>query len=226
VSENCCLVLFTKPSVAGRVKTRLIGTLTPDEAARLHAAFLDDIIERMVGGRFDFQIAWGVEPGEDLPSTSISGFRQSAGTLGERILHGLRRAGLDHSLVAAVGSDHLSVSTERISEAFELLRGRADIVIGPATDGGYYLLAARAESLVEELFAEIPWSSPKVLSITLQRCAELGLKVHLLPPESDVDTSTDLDRLCSELQEGHFESPQTYALLAEWGKIDTRSRIL
>ena len=219
--KNGCLVLFTKPSVAGRVKTRLVGALSQEQAAELHAAFLADITERMTGGPFEFQIAWGLEGIEELPESSIRGFRQSEGALGQRLLHGLRRAGEEHSLVAALGSDHPSVSAARVSEAFAALRGHADIVLGPATDGGYYAIAAKTEVLAEELFFEIPWSSPEVLDVTLRRCAELQLGVHLLPSESDVDTPADLDRLCEELRNGRLTCPHTYALLDQWGKLST-----
>jgi len=225
VNENCCLVLFTKLSVAGRVKTRLIGTLSAAAAADLHAAFLADITERMTCRSFHFQIAWGVEDGEEIPDSPIPGFPQVEGSLGQRLLQGLRHVAAGHSLVAAVGSDHPSVSAERVSEAFAALRDQADIVIGPATDGGYYAIAAKTDVLAARLFSDIPWSSSEVLDVTLDRCAELKLRVHLLPKESDVDTSADLERLCEDLRGGSLTCPHTYDLLEGWGRLGADRQI-
>ena len=122
-------------------------------------------------------------------------------------------------MVAAVGSDHPSVSAERVSEAFAALQDQADVVIGPATDGGYYVIAAKTDVLEARLFSNILWSSSEVLRVTLDRCAELNLRVHLLPKESDVDTPADLERLCEDLRSGSLTCPHTYGLLEQWGRL-------
>jgi len=71
--------------------------------------------------------------------------------------------------------------------------GGADLVLGPATDGGYYLIGMREP--VPELFQGIPWSTPQVLKATLDRARELGLRVELLSPLMDVDTIEDWDEV-------------------------------
>src|SRR5258708_16548309 len=80
------LLLFTKPAREGRVKTRLIGDLTPCQAAELHAAFLDDLLARLTGGSFALDLAWAVDPGEALPGDVWPGpgsVRQVGAGLGE-----------------------------------------------------------------------------------------------------------------------------------------------
>lgn len=217
------VVLLTKPAVPGRVKTRLIGELTPEEAARLHAAFVDDLLSRLDGGSFDLRIAWALETRELPPRSDIPGIRQSGRDLGERLFDALSWASRETSLVAAIGSDHPELSRADLERAFaELEARRADVVIGPALDGGYYLLALRATSLDPKIFRDIPWSTSVVLERTLERCRGLGLRVHLLEAAADVDTPGDLERLGSQLGSGLVKSPQTAALLRSWGRLPTK----
>jgi rSAM/selenodomain-associated transferase 1 len=217
-----CLVLFTKPALPGRVKTRLIGALTPGEAASLHAAFQADLVARLSGSpRFELRLAWALEPGEGVPPGPPAGVRQEGRDLGERLHAALVAAATEHPLVAAVGSDHPLLPVERVEEAFARLAAGAPVVLGPAEDGGYYLIGARREALDPRLFAGVPWSGPRVLAVTLERCAELGLEPALLPSAADVDTPEDLARLAAELAAGPpGPCPRTAALLAAWGRLE------
>lgn len=219
MAENRCVVLFTKPARAGRVKTRLIGALTPDQAAELHAAFLADLLERLQDGPFDLQIAWAVDADEPLPERPSAGFRQEGVDLGERLYRGLRRVGRDYPLVAAVGSDHPDLPIDRLTEAFVGLTTGADVVLGPAQDGGYYLIAVTQEALGRQLFSGIPWSTERVLEATLEQCRQLGLSVDLLAREADVDTAADLERLAASLALRPDACPRTQHLLATWGRM-------
>ena len=117
-------------------------------------------------------------------------------------------------------------SAERVEEAFAALAAGADVALGPAHDGGYYLIALRREALSPRLFAGVPWSTETVLAHTLARCAELGLVTALLPPESDVDTPADLARLAAALLDSHTPGcPRTRTLLLEWGMLAGRARM-
>jgi rSAM/selenodomain-associated transferase 1 len=214
-----CLLLFSKPSHPGRVKTRLIGELSAGEAAALHAAFQDDLLDRLRGGDFDLQVAWALGPDEPLPAVAAPGVRQEGADLGERLWGALRRAAQSYPVVAAVGSDHPDLPTERIHDAFARLETGSPVVLGPAEDGGYYLVGARAETLDRALFARIPWSTDRVLATTLERCRELGLEPSLLAPARDVDTPADLRRLAAELAADGSGCPRTRALLAAWGRL-------
>ncbi|HEX5760208.1 MAG TPA: TIGR04282 family arsenosugar biosynthesis glycosyltransferase [Thermoanaerobaculia bacterium] len=207
------LLLFTKPARPGRVKTRLIGDLSPEEAADLHAAFLADLVERLRGGDFDLRLAWALEPGEELPAGPVPGVRQEGDDLGTRLHRALAAAAREAPLVAALGSDHPTLPLALAHRAFERLEAGAEVVLGPAEDGGYYLIALRAEALHPRLFAAVPWSTGGVLAATLERCRELGLAVELLPRAADVDTPEDLRRLAAAMAAGDLGCPRTRELL-------------
>lgn len=190
-----CLVLFTKPAVPGRVKTRLIGDLTADEAAALHAAFQADLLERLVRGRFVLRIAWALEPCEEIPDAPAPGFRQRGNDLGERLLHGLGEVAGEFPYVAAVGSDHPELPLTQVEAAFETLDRGTDVVLGPTPDGGYYLLGVRSARLDPGLFSDLPWSTGRLFDETLARCHRLGLTTAVLEEVADVDRPEDLAAL-------------------------------
>lgn len=211
------LLLFTKPAREGRVKTRLIGDLTAAEAAALHSAFLDDLVDRLRDGDFELQLAWALDADDELPA---GGIRQQGDDLGERLYRALSEASRDGSSVMAVGSDHPTLRLAMIHEAFERLERGAEVVLGPAEDGGYYLIALRPDAVDPGLFRDIPWSTGRVLSETLERCRELA--VELLPPASDVDTPEDLRRLAARLASDTGDDlgcPRTRELLRAWQRI-------
>ena len=213
------LLLFTKPARAGRVKTRLIGDLSAGEAAELHAAFLDDLVERLEGGAFTLRLAWALEPDEEVPAGPTPGVRQSGEGLGDRLYNAFAEAAREAPFVAALGSDHPTLPPALAERAFAALEAGADAVLGPAADGGYYLIALRAAAVRRRLFEGIAWSTDGVLASTLERCRELGLAVELLPEAADVDTPEDLRRLAAELAAGDLGCPRTRGLLAAWDRL-------
>lgn len=218
VSDRC-LVLFTKPAIPGRVKTRLIGDLSAEQAASLHAAFLDDLVERLRRGRYDLRIAWAVEEGAELPDSPVAALRQRGADLGERLFRGLSACADGHAAVAAIGSDHPDLPLERVEMAFERIAGGAPVVLGPAADGGYYLIALRCDRLHRELFERIDWSTPRVLAQTVDRCRARGLEPALLDSWADVDQPADLRRLAASMAAGGASCPRTRDLLASWGRL-------
>jgi uncharacterized protein len=213
------LLLFTKPAREGRVKTRLVGDLTPAEAAALHAAFLEDLLDRLCAGSFDLHLAWALDPGEPVPASPFPGVRQEGKDLGERLFRTLAAAAAEASAVAALGSDHPTLPLEVVHDAFERLEAGADVVLGPAEDGGYYLIALRAAAVVPRLFEGIAWSTDRVFPETVARCRELGLRLELLPRASDVDTPEDLRRLALRMADDDLDCPRTRALLETLGHL-------
>ena len=210
------LLLFTKPAREGRVKTRLIGDLTAAEAAALHAAFLDDLLERLREGDFELRLAWALDAEDELPA---GGIRQQGDDLGERLYRALSEGARDGSSVMALGSDHPTLPLALIHEAFERLERGAGAVLGPAEDGGYYLIALRPDAVDPRLFEGIAWSTDRVLPATLERCGSLGLAVELLPPASDVDTPEDLRRLAARMSSDDLGCPRTRELLRAWQRL-------
>lgn len=221
--STCCLVLFTKAARPGRVKTRLVGTLTAQQTAALHDAFVDDVASSLRQGAFQLTVAWGSDDGGlgDLPS-SLGGLPaepQHPGDLGQRLAHGLASVARRFESVAAVGSDHPEMHPDTVNEAFEHLEHGADVVIVPADDGGYVLIAVRREALRPELFQGIPWSTSEVLARTTDRCHELGLRLHLMPEGHDIDLHEDLLALVDRMRRDPSRCPATRRLLETWGYL-------
>jgi rSAM/selenodomain-associated transferase 1 len=213
-------LLFTKPSVPGRVKTRLIGDLSAAEAAELHAAFVADLLDRMEGGSFELRLAWALEAGEEAPPSDLIAVIQDGADIGERMYRALQDAAVDEMSVAAIGSDVPGLQRSDLEEAFERLEsGLFDVVLGPALDGGYCLIALRSEALHPEIFEGVSWSTSQVLEETLERCSRLGLRTHQLRSTSDVDTPFDLGRLAIDLASGRVKAPQTERLLRRWNRL-------
>ncbi len=213
------VLLLTKPAVAGRVKTRLAGRLSVGDAARLHSAFLDDLVDALEARGHRVVPFWDLEEGEAVPATPPGGHRQASGDLGVRLVAAFRAVAGSARWAAAVGSDHPDLPVERVGEAFAALDAGADLALGPTRDGGYYLLAAAPDRVVPALLDGVEWSTPAVLAQTLERARNrLGWRVTLLDPHEDVDTPEDLDRLAARLAaSGAASCPRTRALLAELG---------
>lgn len=218
------LFLFTKPAEPGRVKTRLVGDLTEDQTAKLHQAFLDDLLARLQPGRFDLTVAWALEDGQEVPESEFAGVEQQGTDLGERLYNALTTADGRHSLVGAVGSDHPEVSLEEVERGFTLLGAGVDVVLGPTDDGGYYFVGCRRESLRPELFRGIDWSTPAVFEQTVERARSLSLSFATLEPGHDVDTPADLERLVARLEAGQVEVDclNTRQALEAWGLLRQR----
>ncbi len=132
--------------------------------------------------------------GEKLPPT----FAVPPGDVGMAMCYAIECA-LDHHArqVALIGSDLPSLPPAHITAAFARLDAGADIVLGPAEDGGYYLVAATAPH--PELFTGIAWSTDAVYAQTAARAAASGLTLATLPPWYDIDTMADLRRCARDL---------------------------
>jgi 8-oxo-dGTP pyrophosphatase MutT (NUDIX family) len=113
--------------------------------------------------------------------------------------------------VAIVSSDVPSLPRGSLATAFTALAEGADVVLGPAADGGYWLIAMREPN--DAPFRDIPWSTPAVLAVTRQRCEEAGLRVVELPRWRDVDTLVDLSFAALEVDSAR--APRTWALIKE-----------
>lgn len=216
-----CVLVFSKPPRSGRVKTRLIGELTADQAAELHGAFLEDTVAGLSQGNFDVWMSWALEEGEDKPSrpSVMADIRQQGSDLGARLHHGLDLAGHRHGQVAAVGSDSPHLPASVVEGAFRALDQGADVVIGPATDGGFYLIALRSAALSPEIFEDIPWSSGRELEAILQRCRRLGLALAETEKIPDIDEPLDLEYLIDLLIDGKVHCPETEKILRRWGRL-------
>lgn len=189
---NRRLCVFVKAPRAGFVKTRLAAGLGGAAALAAYRRLLDVTLDRVrelteVELRFTPDDAAG-ELGPWLrPGWTAA--PQGGGDLGERLLCALAEAhaqGVER--VAIIGSDCPHVTAADIRLAWARL-AEHDVVLGPARDGGYWLIALRA--VRPELFRDIPWSSGQVFQQTIERAQETGLTVSLLRELRDVDTIAD-----------------------------------
>jgi rSAM/selenodomain-associated transferase 1 len=206
---------MAKYPAPGRVKTRLAVELGAERASALYEAFVLDLAGRLAG--MPYAVRWAFWP-PDAPFTtlvpSVDARAQRGGDLGERMGGAIATAFAEGpGALVVIGADAPHVAAERLEEAFAALGGGADLVLGPADDGGYYLLGLSAP--MPELFTGIPWSTPQVLRATLDQASRLGLAARLLPPTFDVDEAADLARLRALLADGRVDLPRTSALLAE-----------
>ena len=205
--ERAVLGIFAKKPEPGRVKTRLAVDLGDDLAARIHEAMLLDWLDLWTSDRF---LAPGgrrvvvFDPPDAGPwfdarvPASFALQAQAPGDLGTRMkafFEGEFEDGAER--VVLVGSDSPSLDPSIVISAFLCLEGR-DLVLGPATDGGYYLVGCRAA--VPPIFEGIDWSTPEVLSRTIDALRDTGLSLAILPPWYDVDDLDDWRTLAGHLR--------------------------
>ena len=191
------LVVMAKEPVPGKVKTRLSPALSPVEAASLYDCFLQDRLKEMSDlSDVDKAIAYMPESAtlafNRYASGKFSVFPQKGQHLGERMHHiFIDKFGEGYSTVIVIGSDSPDLPKSIVSKAFDILRSETtDMVLGPATDGGYYLIGLKKG--FPELFTDITWSTDTVLSATLEKAKALVIKTELLPIWSDIDEYQDL----------------------------------
>jgi hypothetical protein len=208
---------MSKLPQAGKVKTRLAAAIGEAEAADLYEAFLKDTLA-IVRNRRDMDVLLSFTPAAGRPYYEYLApgailLEQPSGNLGRRLSHAFDAAfGLGYKRVIVIGSDSPHLGTARLEQAFTLLSDRAG-VIGPSTDGGYYLLGL--DHPVPELFEDIHWSSVLVYQQTLARAKKVGLPLRLLAFDFDVDTVEDLCKLQALLENAHQDfCPSTRSLLA------------
>jgi rSAM/selenodomain-associated transferase 1 len=225
VAAPPALIVFAKAPEPGRVKTRLAGALGPERAAELYAAFVWDGCEAL--GEYGPVLA--ADPGPDVPffrelaaKLGLAVEPQGGGDLGARMGNALRRhleAGAERALL--IGSDLPTLPTGHLAGAATALSPATPLVLGPATDGGYWLAGAHRAALadwprvMERLFTGIPWSEGDVLHRTLARAGDL--RIALAPAWYDVDDAIGLARLTAHLRRSDTPAlPRTRALLARW----------
>jgi rSAM/selenodomain-associated transferase 1 len=212
---SCGIAVMAKASRPGRTKTRLVPPLSYDEAAAFNTAFLLDVAANIAaadrqtrtgGHTVAGYMAYG-PPGSEaffheiLPA-SIDLIEAWYPNFGDCLFTAIEELlALGHSGAVVLNSDSPTLPTALLAETAEVLARPGDrAVLGPSTDGGYYLLGLKAPH--RRLFEDVTWSTAAVAAQTLARAAEIGLDVHVLPAWYDVDEVAALRMLRSELCDG------------------------
>lgn len=229
---------MTKAPRAGQVKTRLTPPLTADEAAALNICFLRDTTRAIS------QAARGIAQGvavytpvdaaaayDGILPAKFELIPQRGETLSERIIFAMEDLfAMGFASVCLINSDSPTVPEKVFAEAVTILaQPEETLVLGPASDGGYYLVGLKKPH--RALFEDIAWSTDRVLQQTVERAEEINLTVHFLTAWYDVDDRKTLWRLCEELftpQEGvasGYPAPATRDFMEAILEREGRERI-
>jgi len=234
--RGCALAVMTKAPRTGQVKTRLVPPLTADEAAALNTCFLRDTVAAILEAS-DKNVVQGIavytpigaeETYIDILPDNFQLVPQRGDGFGERLAaaaEDLLQSGFQS--VCLIDSDSPTIPSRVYAEAANMLSIRGDrVVLGPADDGGYYLIGLKHDH--RRLFEQIDWSTERVLEQTMQRAEELDLEVKFLPTGYDIDDRVTLHRLCDELLIPNAKdqiAPETRRFLRELIEREGRDRI-
>ena len=210
VRDRCAIAVMAKASEAGRVKTRLAQTVGAETAAGLNTAFLRDIADNIIRA----QDLATISPWMAFAPRGSEGFFKAtlpadvrlletvAPNFGDCLFHTVNALlEFGYQSVCVLNSDSPTLPPAYLVAAAVALAADGDRgVIGPSTDGGYYLLGLKQPH--RRLFDDISWSTEHVCRQTLERAAEIGLPMVVLPPWYDVDDAVSLALLRAELATG------------------------
>ena len=197
------ILIFLKAPRAGEVKTRLAASIGPQAALGIYRALAEGQLQRLPA-RWPTEIHF--TPSSALPEMqqwlgATRSYRpQASGDLGERLSLAVEQAfAAGAKRVLCIGADCPALDATHLQQAAQTLASGADVVFGPAGDGGYYLVGLNQPE--PAIFKDIPWSAENTLKASLQAADRLGLKAQLLEPLHDVDTIEDLQRAVTK---GHL----------------------
>jgi len=195
--EKTSLIVFLKYPEPGKVKTRLAKDVGEKRAAEIYSKMVTTILEQVINStsyrtiiyydppdKLDEIIRW-------LRKNDLSYSAQSGKTLGDRITNAFKEvfdSGTDKAVI--IGTDCVDVFSDTIREAISVL-GNKDVIVGPAEDGGYYLLGLNKHR--PEIFKDIKWSTEEVLKQTIEKILDHNLSYALLRTLNDIDNVNDLN---------------------------------
>ncbi|MHC4131761.1 MAG: TIGR04282 family arsenosugar biosynthesis glycosyltransferase [Planctomycetota bacterium] len=216
-TSNNCVLLFGKSPRDGDVKTRLADEIGSDYAVEFYKCSVEDSLTWLKSLNIHFKFYfWPPDAEESLLDWLGGGLEftaQKGNNLGEKMNNAFIDAFEDDfEKVLIVGSDSPDLPAEFINMAFDELKNH-DAVIGPSSDGGYYLIGFKKKSFCTDVFDDILWSSSGVLEKTLDILEGQQRRVYLLPEWHDVDTLSDLKDMLSRNRNTVFNKSKTFACL-------------
>jgi rSAM/selenodomain-associated transferase 1 len=213
-TKRSCIVMLVKSPVEGSVKSRLLPAFDQTFIRQLYESFVIDLIDTLKQSGRHFRIAFTPADQEKEIARLFGNhdlIPQVGADLGERMKNIFDRCFSEqYATVVIIGSDTPDLPARIFIEALAVLEHR-DVVIGPAADGGYYLIGFRKEALIPEVFEGIAWSTGTVFPETMIRLNRAGKTVHQLPLWRDVDTPEDLRDLFKRHRNTPFANSRTMA---------------
>jgi hypothetical protein len=219
MADKQCVLLFVKAPEKGKVKSRLSRSMGEDTVLHLYECFVLDVMEMLKAGGIPFRICF--TPAEKRQAITAwlgkgqTYLPQEGVDLGERMANAFQQTfseGITEALI--IGSDLPDLPHALLEEAFRSLHAH-DAVIGPAVDGGYYLIGFRRETFLPEVFRGRTWSTNTVLPETMELFKRSAYRVHQLPEWRDVDALEDLRALLLRNTQTDFRTSGTMTYLIQ-----------
>ncbi len=215
--DKSAILLFIKAPVRGQVKSRLAAVIGDETALELYKNFILDIIDSVKKTGYPFRACYyPPDAGAEVSSWLAGQYHimpQQGGDLGERMENAFIRCfseGFERAIL--IGGDLPDLTPAVLQEAMASL-AENDVVIGPASDGGYYLIGFHKHTLMPRMFQGIPWSTETVFQETMAILQNSALSVHQAPKWNDVDTLEDLRALCKRSKDTEFDKSRTMTYL-------------
>lgn len=190
---DSALLIFIKNAQKGKVKTRLAKTVGDEKALQIYKALLAhtrNVAQKVNASRFLFYSNF-IDNQDDWSGTKFVKKVQEGNDLGERMSNAFKMIFESHEKIIIIGSDCASLEPSILESALQQLE-KYPFVIGPAEDGGYYLLGMR--NYAPSIFQNIEWSTGAVFSKTVKKIEQLGATYFLLPMLSDIDQEEDWEK--------------------------------
>jgi uncharacterized protein len=187
--SDTVIQLFARLPVTGSVKTRLIPEIGADNATAVYRHCLRYSLS-LINQSDVAQQLWLDQTGQDAIFDNFSVYTQRGSDLGARMLHAIQHGLRQYSKVILIGSDCIELNLKILQQVEQKL-AHYDLVLIPARDGGYVLIAAR-DHIEPEIFSAINWGSDSVLKQTLLKCMQHKIRTYILNPLRDIDHASDL----------------------------------
>ena len=193
------LIIFIKNPKLGKVKTRLAATVGDEKALSIYKKLLGFTQKLAISLPCERMLFYSdeIEANDDWSNVFFQKNKQYGNDLGERMKNAFCEVLLTSKKAIIIGSDCAELTKEILENAFEALE-KNDFVIGPAEDGGYYLLGMN--HFEPTIFENINWSTAEVLSKTIEKIARLEKKVAFMPTLSDIDNEEDWKKIVHTLE--------------------------
>ena len=215
--DHSIILLFIRVPAKGSIKSRLAAAIGEDAALELYKNFILDIIDTIEKSGYQFRISFH-PPDAGAVLAGWLGPRhhympQGGNDLGENMERAFGQVFTEGFTSAVLlGSDIPDLTPAVLCEAIESLR-TSDVVMGPAADGGYYLVGCNRDTFLANMFHGIAWGTNTVFQETMSILRRASLRVHLVPEWQDVDTRDDLKSLFDRNKGTIFDKSQTMAYL-------------